>query len=174
MRAPLEIDTWKRHGHTILWDAASLMTFCKPEQAVSLRQFLRLNKQGWKEVDLLLVKERALVVAGLEGTLDTMHPSDAVHWMEQHVYPAVVSFQKTVAYGGGEAALIFWFTDRRRFNYRIAEQAAYWESSKAHGKHDIPLGRCLWNGSEPNGQEIHAKTDRSGVETVGYFLQRIS
>lgn len=174
MRSPLEIDIWKRQGHTILWDAASLMSFCKPEQAISLRRFLQLHKQNWKNIDNLLVRERALVVSGIEGTLDVLEPNDAVEWMEQHVYPAVVSFQKQVAYGGGEAALIFWFTDRRRFDYRVAEQAAYWECSKAHGKHDIPLGRCLWNGSEPNGQEIQVKVEKQPTTTAGYFLQRIS
>ena len=174
MKPPIEIDNWKRQGHSILWDVASLASFCKPEQAVSLRQFVRFHAKGWEGIDDLLIRERALVIAGLEGSLDALEPAVAVTWMEQNIYPAVVSFQKTVAYGGSEAALIFWFSDQRRFEYRESEQAAYWECSKAHGKHQIPVGRCLWNGSEPNGQEIRVKVDGKSARHVGYFLQRIS
>lgn len=35
--SPLEIDTWKRQGHSILWDFQGLASFCEPRQAVSLR-----------------------------------------------------------------------------------------------------------------------------------------
>ena len=62
-----------------------------------------------------------------------------------------------------EAALIFWFADQRRFEYRQAEQAVYWKCSAAHGKHEISIGRCLWNGSEPNSQEIREKDHRWGT-----------
>lgn len=174
MRQPLEIDTWKRQGHSILWDAVGLMSLCRPEQALSLRQFLRLHALNWKGIDESLINERALVVAGIEGSLDVLDPTAAVSWMEQVIYPAVVSFQKAVAFGGSEAALVFWFADQQRFKYRQAEQAAYWECSRAHGKHQIPVGRCLWNGSEPNSQEIHSKAEGHTTKHLGYFLQRIS
>ena len=124
-------------------------------------------------VDALLVRDRALVVAGLEGSLDTLEPKSAIEWLDHEIYPAVTSFQKEVAYGGSEAALIFWFADQRRFEYRQAEQAAYWKCSAAHGKHEIPIGRCLWNGSEPNSQEIREKT-AGQARFAGYYLQRIS
>ena len=171
--SPIEIDTWKRQGHSILWDVPGLASFCKPDQAISLRQFVRLYASGWKGVDALLVRDRALVVAGLEGSLDTLEPNAAIEWLDQSIYPAVTSFQKEVAYGGSEAALIFWFADQRRFEYRQAEQAAYWKCSAAHGKHEIPIGRCLWNGSEPNSQEIREKT-AAPARFAGYYLQRIS
>lgn len=171
--SPIEIDTWKRQGHSILWDVLGLTSFCKPDQAISLRQFVRLYASGWRDVDALLVRDRALVVAGLEGSLDALEPSAAIEWLDQHIYPAVTSFQKEVAFGGSEAALIFWFAEQRRFEYRQAEQAAYWKCSAAHGKFDIPIGRCLWNGSEPNSQEIREKTT-GPVRFAGYYLQRIS
>lgn len=171
--SPIEIDTWKRQGHSILWDVPGLASFCKPDQAISLRQFVRLYASGWNGVDTLLVRDRALVVAGLEGSLDTLEPNAAIEWLNQNIYPAVTSFQKEVAYGGSESALIFWFADQRRFEYRQAEQAAYWKCSAAHGKHEIPIGRCLWNGSEPNSQEIREKT-AGPARFAGYYLQRIS
>jgi hypothetical protein len=61
-------------------------------------------------------------------------PKSAIQWLDQDIYPAITSFQKEVAFGGSEAALIFWFADHRRFDYRQAEQAAYWKCSGAHGK----------------------------------------
>ena len=172
--SPIEIDTWKRQGHSILWDVPGLRSFCAPGQAVSLRQFSRLHASGWNGVDALLVRDRALVVAGLEGSLDTLTPKSAIQWLDHDIYPAVTSFQKEVAFGGSEAALIFWFADQRRFEYRQAEQAAYWKCSGAHGKHEIPIGRCLWNGSEPNSQEIRDKTGEGPARFAGYYLQRIS
>ena len=171
--SPIEIDTWKRQGHSILWDVQGLASFCKPGQAVSLRQFARLYASNWKGVDAFLVRERALIVAGLEGSLDTLEPKNAIEWLDHDIYPAVTSFQKEVAFGGSEAALIFWFADQRRFEYRQAEQAAYWKCSAAHGKHEIPIGRCLWNGSEPNSQEIRERTVGQ-ARLAGYYLQRIS
>ena len=171
--SPIEIDTWKRQGHSILWDVPGLASFCKPEQVVSLRQFARLYASRWTGVDALLVRDRALVVAGLEGSLDTLEPRSAINWLDKDIYPAVTSFQKEVAFGGSEAALIFWFADPRRFDYRQAEQAAYWKCSAAHGKHEISIGRCLWNGSEPNSQEIRDKTTGQ-ARFAGYYLQRIS
>ncbi|MCY0853068.1 hypothetical protein [Cupriavidus sp. D39] len=120
-----------------------------------------------------MVKDRALVVAGLEGSLDPLDPDAAVAWLEAHIYPMISSFQREVAFGGSEAALIFWFADARRFEYRQAEQAAYWKCSAAHGKREIPIGRCLWNGSEPNSQEIRTKVD-GAARFAGYYLQRIS
>jgi hypothetical protein len=173
MNRPLEIDMWRRQGHTILWDATELASLCDSKGPVSLRQLLRLKASGWKGVDAFLIRDRALVVAGLEGALDALDPSLATEWLEQTVYPVVLSFQKAVASGGGEAALIFWFAESRRFAYRQAEQAAYWQCHNAHAPTEIALGRCLWNGSEPNSQEIRVKVDGS-ARVAGYYLQRIS
>ena len=84
MRPPLEIDSWKRRGHTMLWDAGSLASLCHAEQAVTLRRFLRMHGAGWPEAELeaTLVKERALVVAGLDAAIDAMEPDEATAWLE--------------------------------------------------------------------------------------------
>lgn len=173
MSMPLEIDVWRRQGHTILWDAAELSSLCDAKRSISLRQFLLLKAAGWKDVDDYLIRGRALVVAGLEGALDALLPGETIEWLEQVIYPAVLSFQKAVASGGSEAALVFWFAESRRFSYREAEQATYWQSSNAHGAVEIPLGRCLWNGSEPNSQVIRVKA-AGAARSAGYYLQRIS
>jgi hypothetical protein len=171
--SPIEIDVWRRKGHSILWDGEALAGFCQPEQAISIRQFFRLGSAGWPNIDAHLVKGRALVIAGLEGCLDSLDPTAAVDWMEERIYPLIVNFQKEVGGGGGEAALIFWVAESKRFDYRQAEQAAYWKCSSAHSKQEIPLGRCLWNGSEPNSQEIRVKNGAAS-RFAGYYLQRIT
>ncbi|MCH8618125.1 hypothetical protein [Undibacterium sp. TS12] len=173
MSSPIEIDVWWRQGHSILWDAAKLAALCGPKNPISLRQLLRFKAAGWVGVDDVLIRDRALVVAGLDGALDALHPDKATDWLEQSIYPVILSFQKSVASGGREAALIFWFADSRRFTYRQAEQAAYWHCRSAQGSKEIPLGRCLWNGSEPNSQEIRMK-DNMPPRLSGYYLQRIS
>lgn len=173
MNMPIEIDVWRRQGHSILWDVAELASLCGDKSPLSLRQLLRLKTAGWSGVDDFLIRGRALVVAGLEGALDSLHPDDTTDWLEQSIYPVILSFQKSVASGGGEASLIFWFAESRRFTYRQAEQAAYWHCSNAQGSKEIPLGRCLWNGSEPNSQEIRMKGNGPS-RLSGYYLQRIS
>lgn len=173
MSSPIAIDVWRRQGHSILWDAAELAALCGHNPPISLRQLLTLKASGWAGVDDVLIRDRALVVAGLDGALDALHPNKATDWLEQSIYPAVLSFQKSVASGGSEAALIFWFAEARRFTYRQAEQAAYWHCSSAQGAKEIPIGRCLWNGSEPNSQEIRMKSD-TAPKLSGYYLQRIS
>lgn len=175
MRPPLEIDTWKRRGHTILWDAGSLASFCRAEQAATLRRFLRLHAAGWPpaEIDALLVKGRALVVAGLDAALDAMEPDAALTWLEKTVYPAVISYEKNVADGASQAALIFWFADGRRFKHNMSELVAYWDSSLAYGQRGIPLSRGLWNGSSSSMQEIREGSDGK-PRHVGYHVQKIS
>ena len=101
MSRPIEIDVWRRQGHSILWDAAELTSLCGDKSPISLRQLLMLKVSGWAGVDDLLIRDRALVVAGLDGALDALHPEKATDWLEQSIYPAVLSFQKSVASGGG-------------------------------------------------------------------------
>jgi len=176
MRPPLEIDTWKRRGHSVLWDAGSLASFCTADQAVTLREFLRLHAAGWpsEKTDALLVRGRALVVAGLDAALDALNPDDALEWLEKAVYPAIISFEKNVADGASQAALIFWFADAKRFSLNISEICAYWNCSLAFGSRSIPLSRGLWNGSSSSMQEIREKAEGKPPLHVGYYVQKIS
>lgn len=176
MRPPLEIDSWKRQGHTILWDAGSLASLCRSEQAVTFRRFLRMHAAGWPdaELDATLVKGRALVVAGLDAALDALDPDEALLWLERTVYPAIISFEKNVAFGASQAALVFWFADGRRFKHSMADLVAWWDCSLAFGPRQIPLTRGVWNGSSASMQEIRAKNAEGKVVLVGYHVQKIS
>ena len=176
MRPPLEIDSWKRRGHSMLWDADSLASLCRAEQAVTLREFLRLHAAGWPQAktDDLLVKGRALVVAGLDAALDALSPADALEWLEMTVYPAIISFEKNVADGASQAALVFWFADAKRFSLNMSEICAYWNCSLAFGSRSIPLSRGLWNGSSSSMQEIRESVEGKSPVHVGYYVQKIS
>lgn len=176
MRPPIEIDTWKRKGHTILWDPASLASFAKSEQAINLREFLRMHAAGWPDAALesAMVKRRALLVAGLDAAIDSMEPADALAWLEKTVYPAVISFEKNVADGASQAALVFWFADGKRFRHSMADLVAWWECSIAYGQNPIPLSRGLWNGSSSSMQEIRERMDDGKSVHVGYYVQKIS
>ncbi len=129
MAPPLEDDSWTRRGISLLWDADGLNRLCNASQVVSLRHFLRLHDAGWPEEGLQLVNDHTLVVAGLEACIDALPPDEAVAWLEGTVYPAIVSYQREVADGGSQAALVFWLVEHDRLQYRTSDDAYYWHCS---------------------------------------------
>ena len=66
------------------------------------------------EADPLLAHQ--LIVAGLEGCIDALTPEEATDWLEHTMYGAVVSFQREVARGGQEAALVLWLAEKSRID----------------------------------------------------------
>ncbi len=111
MGEPIVGDVWTRRGFSLLWGAESLRSVAVPKEIFSMRQFLRLSRQGWPE-DLPSVGGDALVVSGLDGCLDAMSPSDAVAWIEAGLVPILRDFQSSQGYDG-QAALIFWLPGGR-------------------------------------------------------------
>jgi hypothetical protein len=174
MNPDLHDDTWILCGTSLLWDAEALNRICSAESVRSLRDFLRLHQAGWPEDALTLINNRALVVAGLEAAMDTLHPDEAVEWLEQKVYPAVLDFQENVADGGREAALILWLADRNRVFHRAAENTYHWHCSGAHRQQSIPLGRCIWNGAEGSVRRIITMYADKKEMWAGLFHPRIS
>lgn len=174
MNSDLRDTTWMGSGISILWDADALNGLCPADSVRSLRELLRLYEAGWPEDGLNLVNKRTLVIAGLEAAMDTLSPDEAVEWLEQNVYPAIRSFQDSVADGGGEAALILWFADQRRLAYNAAENTHHWYCATQHRTKSIPIGRCIWNGAESSVRKI-VVTDAAGKQrNIGLFLRRIS
>jgi hypothetical protein len=174
MNPDLHDKTWMSSGISLLWDADALNEICSAEAVRSLRELLRLHQAGWPENDLKLIKDRTLVVAGLEAAMDTLDPQDAVEWLEQKVYPAIRDFQDNVADGGGEAALILWFADAKRIWHHPADNTYHWYCSGEHRKHSIPIGRCIWNGAESSVRRIVIVDSEKKQKHVGLFLRRIS
>lgn len=165
MQSPLvNDDLWTRRGISLLWDADELNKLCQPSQVISLRRFRQLYEAGWPEDDLPLVNEVALVVAGLEACIDALPPEAMTEWLEQKIYPAIVDFQREVADGGGQAALVFWMVEHSRLKHHVSEDSWMWHCSGEHRSHQIPLSHCLFNGAQHDLKEIHdAKGNRLGL-----------
>ena len=172
MGLPLSDDIWTRRGITLLWDADKLSGLYSPDQIISLRQFLQLHKAGWPESELHLVGDTTLVVAGLEGCLDALPPQETESWLEQVVYPAILSYQREVADGGGQAALVFWIADSKRIRHEVAEDTYEWHCGGDHRSETIALSRCLFNGAQ---HDLRRIVGAKGVDhPIGLYHQRIS
>jgi hypothetical protein len=177
MQPPLiQDDLWTRRGISILWDAERLAALCQPAQVISLRQFLQLHAKGWPEAELPLVNDNALVVAGLETCIDALPPDDACQWLEKTVYQALLSYQREVAHGGEEAALILWFVDHQRLVYQTGDDTYYWHCGTEYKGRQIPLSRCLFNGAQQDLREIRVRLvgDKKADAWVGLYHPRIS
>ena len=174
MGPPLEDDSWTRRGISILWDADCLNQLCQPQQVVSLRRLLQLHAAGWPEADLPLVNDTTLVVAGLESCVDALPPDEAEQWLEHVIYPVIISYQREVADGGNQAALIFWLVEYARLAYRTSDDAYYWHCSGEYKQQQIPLSHCLFNGAQHDLRRIHVPGDKKAAQWVGLFHPRIS
>tara|TARA_B100001123_G_scaffold250742_1_gene279868 strand:+ start:9192 stop:9707 length:516 start_codon:yes stop_codon:yes gene_type:complete len=163
-------DLWNRRGITLLWDADELNKLCQPQEVISLRRFRQLEDAGWPEEELPLVRDVALVVAGLEACIDSLPPEEARNWLEMKMFPSILSFQSEVADGGNGAALIFWLVEHDRLEHRTSEDAWYWHCGGEYKSTQIPLGHCLFGGVQQDLQEIH---DVKG-NRLGLHHQRIS
>lgn len=174
MGPPLLDDIWTRRGISLLWDAETLARLCTPSQVISLRQFLQLHAAGWPEDRLAFVNEKALVVGGLESCIDALPPTEAMEWLEQSVYQTLISYEREVAHGGTEAALILWLADHRRLHYQTSDDIHYWHCSTEHKDQQIPLSLCLFDGAQNSLRAIHVVNDQKAERTVGLFHPRIS
>ena len=174
MNPDLHDNTWTSCGTSLLWDAAALNRICPFDSVRSLRELFRLHQAGWPDGSLQLINNRTLVIAGLEAAMDTLHPDAAVQWLEQTVYQAISDFQRDVAGGGGEAALIFWLADRNRVFHKASEDTYHWHCTGEHRNKSIPIGRCLWNGAESGVRRIVTlNAERKEIHS-GLYQQRIS
>jgi hypothetical protein len=171
---PLHDTIWTRRGITLLWDADALAGVCSPHQVVSLRQFLYLHALGWPEEKLSLVNDQVMVVAGLENALDAIGPNEGTDWVREVVYRALISFQSDVADGGNGAAVILWFTDGSRFQYKASDDSYEWKCLAGQNTQMLPLGRCLFNGAQKDLQEVYAKGTTTHEKWVGLYHPRIS
>ena len=68
-------DVWKRRGVSLLWGGQTLSVLTEPQSVVSIRQFFALQS-NWPD-ELPCNAGKTLVVAGLEGCIDILKPSEA-------------------------------------------------------------------------------------------------
>jgi len=139
---------WQRRGITWLWDPAALSAVAKTTEVVSLRQWLRM-KDNWPQ-DLPSGNGKVLVVAGLDGSLDLLAPTDAEAWLAGPIKETVLSFQD----GNDSAALMFWLPDGRRRIKTSATDEVSWQCAAPHSNDRLDFGRLLWGEAREYPQEL--------------------
>lgn len=159
---------WQVRGTSWVWDEEARNQICGASEVWSLRQFLRASKApgNWPD-DLPSNGGRTLVVAGLDGSLDLLTPTDAEAWLGDAIKPAILSFQDEYE---GEAALAFWLPGGHNRITHTATDEVGWLCHAPHG-HQIDLGRILWGQANEYPQEILL---RNGGRHVGLFHSRIT
>ena len=164
------LDTvWQRRGTSWLWDEEARNQICAASEVWSLRQFLRASKApgNWPD-DLPSNGSKTLVVAGLDGSLDLLTPTDAEAWLGDAIKTAILSFQDEYQ---GDAALVFWLpTGHNRIKVQAATDEVGWLCHTPHG-HQIDFGRVLWGQANEYPQEILL---REGAKAAGLFHLRIT
>jgi hypothetical protein len=158
---------WQRRGTSWIWDQDALAQLCVAGEVWSLRQLLR-SVGRWPE-DLPSNGSDTLVVAGLEGVLDLLTPSDAETWLADDFKAAILSFQD--AYDG-QSALVFWLpSGAGRIRAHSATDAVTWRCGAPHGETSLDFGRILWGEAREYPQEILL---REGGKPAGLFHLRIT
>jgi len=136
----LRDSVWQRHGTSWIWDAEVLAQVSGASEVWSLRQFL-LAVGYWPE-NLPSNNGATLVVAGLDGCLDLLAPSDAENWLGAEVKDAILSFQDFYC---GEASLIFWLpSGAGRITISSATDAVRWRCAAPYTGQQLDFGRLLW------------------------------
>ena len=89
------LDTvWQRRGTSWVWDEEARNQICAASEVWSLHQFLRAVG-NWPD-ELPSNRNKTLVVAGLDGSLDLLTPADAETWLGDDIKPSVLSFQDDI------------------------------------------------------------------------------
>lgn len=163
----LRDSVWQRRGTSWIWDAEARAQVCAASEIWSLRQFL-LAVGRWPD-DLPSNNGASLVVAGLDGCLDLLIPSDAENWLGTEIKDAILSFQD---FYSGEAALIFWLpSGAGRIMINSATDAVGWRCAAPQSIQQLDFGRLLWGEAREYPQEILL---RDGSNSAGLFHLRIT
>lgn len=158
---------WQRRGTSWIWDAEALAQVCSASEVWSLRQFIQAIGH-WPE-DLPSNNSNTLVVAGLDGCLDLLLPSDAETWLGAEMKDAILSFQE---YYDGQAALMFWLpSGSGRISTNSATDAVSWRCAHPYAHENLDFGRVLWGEAREYPQEILL---REGAKPAGLFHLRIT
>jgi hypothetical protein len=163
---------WQRRGFSLLWDAETLAKLARPEEAVTMREFLPVDR--WPE-QLPSVNGNAMLVVGLEGCLDMLTPQDAEVWLNEDFRTQVFRFQSEYE---NQCALILWLPDgKRRVRMAPVSEEYQWICAAPYSNQTISLGRCLWSGAESDAGRIISSqpaSDPDGFSWVGLYHPRIS
>ena len=163
----LRDSVWQRRGTSWIWDAEAFAQVCLASEVWSLREFM-LAVNHWPD-ELPSNNESSLVVAGLDGCLDLLTPTDAENWLGSEMKDAILSFQDAYS---GDASLIFWLpSGAGRVTINPATDAVGWRCAAPHSDKKLDFGRLLWGEAREYPQEILL---REGAKSAGLFHLRIT
>ena len=158
---------WQRRGTSWLWDAEALAQVSTAGEVWCLRQFVQASGH-WPD-DLPSNDSNTLAVAGLDGCLDLLSPTDAEGWLASQMKDAILSFQE---FYDGQAALVFWLPScSGRITINSATDAVSWRCAHPNAQESIDFGRVLWGEAHEYPQEIVL---RDGSKPAGLFHLRIT
>ena len=153
--------SWPRRGFALLWDTQVLGEIVSPEGVLSMRELFALAG-NWPD-DLPASDGDALVVAGLEGSLDVLAAADAREWLTGDFRDLILSFQD---YYEGQAGLIFWMpSGHGRISMKGATEEYFW-THRDSGDGGLPIGRLLFSGAESEVERL-LNSDEPGVDVDG-------
>ncbi len=158
---------WQRRGISWVWEPQVVADLCQPSEVLSLRAWLCMRTQ-WPD-ELPSGDGNLAVVAGLDGGLDLLSPTDGEAWLGAEVKETILSFQSEYA---GSAALIFWLPEgRRRLQIRSASDEVFWRCAAPHSNEKLDFGRILWGEAREYPQELWPA---GATAPVGLFHLRIT
>jgi len=167
-------NNWPKRGFALLWDPKTLYDLVvNSAQVRTLRELFSL-KNNWPD-DLPAANGNALVVAGLEGSLDALSSTDAQSWMTGDFRDLILSFQD---FYEGQAGLIFWVpSGRERIKMKAATEEYLW-THRDSGNDGLPIGRLLFSGAESEVERL-MDIDEPGIDVdskhwIGLYHPRIS
>lgn len=166
--------SWVKRGISLLWGGSTFGEIAQVGEVVSMRELFAIAHQ-WPE-GLPSAGGDSLVVAGLDGCLDSLSPEDAETWIERELYPRVRSFQDEYE---GQAGLVLWIPGgRQRVRMETADGHYLWHCAAPHAKSKIPLGKLLWGGAEGDVGRLMETREKDqsadGPAWIGLHLARIS
>jgi hypothetical protein len=165
--------SWPRRGFALLWDTVTLGDLVQPTGVLSMRELMAL-RNSWPD-DLPAADGDALVVAGLEGSLDVLNAADAREWLTGEFRDLILSFQD---FYEGQAGLILWLpSGYSRISMKGATEEYFW-SHRDSGDGGLPIGRLLFSGAESEVERL-LDSDEPGIDVdskhwIGLHHPRIS
>ena len=153
--------SWPRRGFALLWDTQTLGDLVRPTDVLSMRELFAM-KDDWPD-DLPAADGDALVVAGLEGSLDVLSSTDAREWLTGEFRDLIMSFQD---FYESQAGLILWMpSGHSRISMKGATEEYFW-SHRDSGDGGLPIGRLLFSGAECEVERL-LNTDEPGIDVDG-------
>jgi hypothetical protein len=137
------VDTWKRKGINVLWDATALAGISAPGEVWSIRQFF-MHVGNWPD-EMPSNGGNTLVVAGLEGCLDLLEPGAAEAWLEEEMKKALLEFQE---FAQGEFGLVLWVpSGRDRIKMAMANGQYAWHCAPPNSQRTLDFSRLFYGGA---------------------------